>query len=159
MLRIGLGKDIHKLEKGDYLVLGGVKIASNFKSVSFSDGDVLTHALIDALLGSIGKGDIGDLFKDDDIKNKDRSSIEFLKEVKKILDKEKAHIVNIDSYIALEEPKLKENKAIIRKNLAKTLLINENLINIKAGTNEGFGSIGRKEAIEAIVVCLVEVKD
>ena len=159
MIKIGFGKDIHKLEKGDYLILGGVQIPSKFKSVSFSDGDVLTHALIDALLGSIGKGDIGDHFKDDDIKNKNRLSIEFLIEVKKMLDSAKAKIINIDSLIVLEEPKLKENKAKIIKNLAKTLSINENSINIKAGTNEGFDAIGKKKAIEATVVCLVEVED
>ena len=155
-MRIGIGKDIHKLEEGEYLTLGGIKIPSKLKSVSYSDGDVLIHALIDSIFGALGLGDIGETFKDSDPLNKGKSSIEFLKETVLILKRENKKIVNIDTIITLEEPKLKENKLKIRKNLTNLLDINENQINIKAGTNEGFDSLGRKESIEAIAITLLE---
>lgn len=157
-MKIGFSKDIHKLIKGDYLLLGGVKIPSIYKIDSYSDGDCLTHSLIDAILGAAGLGDIGDLFSDTDLINKNRSSIGMLKIIKEMVDKDYI-IGNIDVFISLESPKLKEYKNVIKENLAKELNIESKKINIKAGTNEGFDSVGKKMAIECYSVVLLEEKN
>lgn len=157
-MRIGFGKDLHILKKGDFLNLGGVKIPSPLTAESVSDGDVLIHALCDAILGALGKGDIGEMFPPNDPKNKGRNSTEFLVEVKKLLDDSEYEISNIDTLILLETPSLKNFKEKIKENLSKILDISKKQINIKAGTNEGVDAIGHKEAIKATVVVLLEEK-
>lgn len=155
-MRIGYSKDIHILELGFPLYLGGIKIESNRGGVSYSDGDVLLHAIVDSLIGAMGLGDIGEIFKDTDIKNKNRPSSEFLMETKKLLEKNNYKITYIDTLIILEEPKLFKYKQRIKENIANLLDISPLLINIKAGTNEQIGEIGRNEAIEAHSIVILE---
>ncbi len=157
-MRIGFGKDIHGLKEGEEIIIGGVKIPSKLTSYSYSDGDCLTHAIIDSLLGASGNKDIGEIFKDSDEINKGRSSISMLIEINEIYIKSKYSISNIDTYISLEEPKLKDYKEKIKENISKALNIDKSRVSIKAGTNEGFGSVGKKEAIECYSVCLLEEK-
>lgn len=157
-MRIGFGKDIHGLKEGKVIIIGGVNIPSKLTSYSYSDGDCLTHAIIDSLLGASGNKDIGEIFKDNDEINKGRSSISILIEVNERYIKNKYSISNIDTYISLEEPKLKDYKEKIKENISKALNIDKSLVSIKAGTNEGFGSVGKKEAIECYSVCLLEEK-
>lgn len=157
-MRIGFGKDIHGLKEGEEIIIGGVKIPSKLTSYSYSDGDCLIHAIIDSLLGASGNKDIGEIFKDNDLINKGRSSISMLEEINEKYISEIYSISNIDTFISLEEPKLKDYKEKIKENIAKTLKIDSNKVSIKAGTNEGFGSVGKKEAIECYSVCLLEEK-
>ncbi len=158
MNRIGFGKDIHGLKEGVPLIIGGINIPSKIGAYSYSDGDCLTHAIIDCLLGAVGEKDIGELFKDDDSKNKNRNSISMLDEVYKTYIEDKYIISNIDTFICLEEPKLKGYKELIKENIAEHLHVSLNQISIKAGTNEGFGSVGNKEAIECYAICLLGEK-
>lgn len=158
MNRIGFGKDIHALKIDVPLIIGGINIPSKIGAYSYSDGDCLVHAIIDSMLGAIGEKDIGEIFPDNDLKNKNRSSIDILDEVYNNFIKDKYKISNIDTFISLEEPKLKNYKKLIKENIAKHLNISLNQISIKAGTNEGFGSVGKKEAIECYAICLLEEK-
>ncbi len=146
MVKIGNSIDIHPLAKGDYINIGGVEIPSHFTSVSYSDGDALLHCLTEAILGSLGKGDLGDNFPDTDPKYKDISSEYFLKEAKKMLEEENYHINNIDMMIVLESVKLKDYKKIVEHNIARILEIDSNKVNLKAGTNEKIASIGNDES-------------
>ncbi|MFH1855813.1 MAG: 2-C-methyl-D-erythritol 2,4-cyclodiphosphate synthase [Candidatus Omnitrophota bacterium] len=155
-MRVGIGYDIHKLEKGRKLILGGIEIPHAKGLVSYSDGDVLLHALCDALLGAAGMGDIGEHFPDTDPAFKGIKSVELLKRVKVLLDEKSCRIVNIDSVLMAEEPKLQNFKPKIKSYIAGILKLNENQINIKAATAEGFDAIGRKEAIAAFATVLVE---
>ncbi len=158
-MRIGFGKDIHILKENIDLIIGGVKIPSSLGSYSYSDGDALTHAIIDSLLGALALKDIGEHFKDSDIKNHNRSSLEMLKITKEMIDKQNYKISNIDTYICLEQPKLKEYKSLIQQKLSETLNIEPSRISIKAGTNEGIGEVGNSKAIECYAICLLEEKN
>ncbi len=155
-MRIGFGKDIHILKKGFPLILGGVKIPFKKGLVSYSDGDCLIHSLVDAILGALAKGDIGTLFPDNDLKNKGRNSVEFLKEANDILKSENYKISNIDIFISCERPKLKDFIPSIRENLGEILDISTDKISVKAGSNEKMGYIGKNKAIECISVILLE---
>ena len=150
---VGIGYDIHKLAKGESLILGGIKIESEIGTVAHSDGDVLIHSIIDALLGAASLGDIGDYFPDTSPKYKNIDSTELLLTVKEMLDKNGYSIVNIDATVVLEKPKLSDYKLTIKNNLAKILDISEKQINIKATTNEKLDSIGNSEAIAVFSVC------
>lgn len=152
---IGFGYDIHKLELGRNLILGGIKIDSPVGTVAHSDGDVLLHSLIDALLGATGNGDIGEHFPDNNSKFKDISSEVLLNETLKIINQVK--IINVDFMIILEKPKLKEYKLLIKNNIAKLLNLNEKRVNIKAGTNEKLDSLGKGESCAAY--CVVQIED
>ena len=154
-MKIGIGFDIHKTDKQKKLVLGGVEIPSEFGLLGHSDADVLIHAIIDALLGAMAKGDIGDHFPDTEAQYKDISSVVLLKQVLEMLDKQGAKIQNLDCNIMLEAPKLKEYKQKIRENIAKILAIDPSSVNIKAKTYEKLGPIGQGQAIAAQVVVLV----
>lgn len=156
-MKIGIGFDIHPLVEKRKLILGGIEIPFGLGAKGHSDADVCIHALIDALLGAMGKGDIGEHFPDTDIKYKDISSVELLKKIKKLLDQEKYQIQNIDCNIFLEKPKLKEYKQKIKENIAKILLINSNCVNIKAKTYEQLGDIGQSKAVAAEVVVLINI--
>lgn len=156
MYRIGIGKDIHKLKENIPLILGGVKIPY-FKGLSsFSDGDVVIHSLVDAMLGAISKGDIGQLFPNNDEINKNRPSKEFLEITNSLIKEEGYTINNIDIIIACEKPKLKDYILTIRQSLASILSINVSKISVKATTNEGLDSIGRNESIEATSIVLLK---
>ncbi len=154
MIRVGLGYDIHKLKKGRRLILGGVQIPYTKGPEGHSDADVLIHSIIDALLGAIGEGDIGEHFPDDDKRYKDISSEKLLEKVASRVIRKKATIVNIDTVIILEKPKLLEYKRNIRENICRILNINKDQINIKAKTQEG---LKRKEAISSWAIVNVKM--
>ena len=147
--------DIHRLVENRKLIIGGVEIPSNKGSLAHSDGDVLIHAIVDALIGALGLGDIGEHFSDKDPKYQNISSIYFLKVVKEMLKEEGYEIVNIDSLVKLESPKLKDYKRKMEDTIALHLEIDPSLVNVKAGTNEGLDAVGRNEAIEASAIVLI----
>lgn len=156
MFRIGIGKDIHALVIGKPLVLGSVTIPSMMGLSSYSDGDVVIHSLVDAILGALAKGDIGTMFPNNDPKNRGRHSIEFLKEIKPLISASGYKISNIDISIVCEKPKLANYIVMMRGSIAMILGINITQISIKAGTNEGFDSVGKEQAIEATSIVLLE---
>lgn len=153
---IGLGYDSHRLEKGKRLIIGGVNIDSEFGSVAHSDGDTLLHALTDALLGAMGKGDIGEYYPDTDEKFKDADSSLFVRDMIILLKKENLNIVNIDITILLEKPKLMDYKPLIKSRVAELCEIPSSRVNIKAKTNEKIGFIGRSEGIAVLCICQLE---
>ncbi len=155
MYRIGLGYDIHTLCEGRDLIVGGVKITHEKGLMGHSDADVLIHAIIDALLGALALSDIGTLFPDTDKKYKDIDSTILLKNVyEKILEKD-YEIVNIDSNIIAQEPKMMPYIPKMRETLDKVLKIGQHNISIKAKTNEKMDAVGEKLAIEAHAVVLL----
>jgi 2-C-methyl-D-erythritol 2,4-cyclodiphosphate synthase len=158
-IRVGIGFDIHRLEEGKKLVIGGVEIPSEKGFLAHSDGDILFHALTDALLGAIGYSDIGELFPDTDQRYKNLSSDVFLKEAKKIIDDKKYKIINIDSVIIIEKPKILPYREKIIENTAKVLKIDKDRIFVKAKTNEKLDSIGEKKAAACYVVVLLKKED
>lgn len=153
---IGFGFDVHPLIEGNQIVLGGIKIASPYKFKAHSDGDVLIHSLIDALVGAIGYGDIGELFPDSDERYKNINSEILLKEVVTFIKRVGFEIVNIDITIIAETPKISPFKREMRENLSKILDIDLIKVNIKATTTEKLGFIGRKEAIAVEAVANVK---
>ena len=152
MIKVGIGYDIHKLVKGRKLILGGVEIKFSQGLLGHSDGDVLIHAIIDALLGAIGKGDIGKHFPDTESRYKNISSIILLKETMKLLAKNKYKINNLDTIIIAESPKIAPYTEKIKEKLAPILKINKELINVKAKTNEGLGEIGQGKSIVSFAI-------
>lgn len=155
-MRVGLGYDIHRLIEGRKLFLGGVEIPYIKGLDGYSDADVLLHAICDAILGAMGKDDIGIHFPNDDPTLKGISSLELLHRVSVLAEKSGFRIINIDSTLILEEPKILPFKAKMKKTVASVLNIEEDRINIKATTQEGVGAIGRGEAIAAYAVASVE---
>lgn len=154
--RGGIGYDLHRLAEGAKLMIGGVQIPFDKGSVGHSDGDVLTHALCDALFGAAGLGDIGTHFPDTDPAWKGVSSLLFLEQARKLLDERGLRIAHIDAVIICERPKLGAYFPVMRASLAKALRIAPEQVNLKAKTNEGIGEIGRGEAIAAQVIALLE---
>lgn len=150
-MRIGFGYDNHRLIEGRPLIIGGINIPSQFGEDAHSDGDVLIHAIIDALLGATAKGDIGMHFPPSDERYRNADSKELLKETLKITN---ANIVNIDTTVVLEKVKLKPYIEEIRKTLALILNADIDMISVKAKTHEGVDSTGKGEAIEAYAVVL-----
>lgn len=152
-MRIGIGNDIHRLIEGRPLILGGVEIPYSKGEDAHSDGDVLVHAIIDAILGACSKGDIGRLFPPSDERYKDADSLKLLKQA---VEYAGAKIINIDSSITLEEPKLRPYIATMRERIAEVLSIDIDRVSIKAKTNEGLDETGKGNAVSAIAVVLVE---
>ena len=155
-MRVGSGHDTHRLESGRPLVLGGVRVPYAKGPVGHSDGDVVLHAVTDALLGAAGLGDIGDLFPDTDPANKDADSARFVRETLTRLVSVGWKPVNVDLTIFAQEPKLGPVKAQIRENVAGLLGLAVDEVNVKAKTGEKVGAIGRAEAIGCQVVALIE---
>ena len=153
--KIGTGYDIHKLVENRDLIIGGVKIPYTKGLLGHSDADVLTHAIIDALLGALALSDIGTLFPDDKEEFKDVSSIILLNKVYDLVLSKGYEINNIDSNIIAQEPKMMPYIPEMKKILAKTLKIEENLISIKAKTNEKMDAVGELLAIEANAAVLL----
>ena len=153
---IGNGYDTHKFEKNKKMVLGGIEIDTPYGLKAHSDGDVVIHSLIDALLGAAGYGDIGEFFPDTDAKYKNANSSELLKEVIKILTSTGFEIINADISIIAEKPKLKDYKTLIQRNLSKILNAQ---VNVKATTNEKMGFIGRCEGIAVFSNATLKYKD
>jgi 2-C-methyl-D-erythritol 2,4-cyclodiphosphate synthase len=149
---IGYGYDVHRLTKGRKLILGSVDIPFEYGIEGHSDGDVLIHALMDALLGASSLGDIGEHFPVDDPQYENVSSLILLDKVRELIEKHKFTIGNIDIVVVAEKPKLLNYKSLMRKNIAETLGIDVERINIKATTTEGLGFIGRGEGISAHAV-------
>lgn len=154
-MRIGHGYDVHRLVAERKLILGGVNINHEFGLLGHSDADVLVHAIIDSLLGAAALGDIGALFPDTDEKYKNSNSIELLKKVCEILEKNNFKIVNIDSTIIAQKPKLKDHILKMRKNIAQACKIDFNCVSVKATTEENLGFTGREEGISAHAVSLI----
>lgn len=156
-MRVGLGYDVHKLTENRKLILGGVEIPYEKGLLGHSDADVLIHAIMDALLGASKLGDIGVLFPDTDSKYKDISSITLLKYVKEEMDKKNINIINIDSIIVAQKPKMRPYIADMEKNIAEALNMNADDINVKATTEEELGFTGSGEGISSKAVCLIEM--
>lgn len=154
-MRIGIGYDSHRLVKGRRLVIGGVYLPFDRGLLGHSDGDVLIHAIIDAIIGALGEGDIGKHFPDSDPRWKDASSIVMLKHIMALLSERGLEIAWIDSVIITDKPKLSPYIDSMKKAISKAGII-EDLINIKAKTNEGMGFVGRGEGIVAQAVCLLK---
>ncbi len=153
--KIGIGYDIHRLIEGRNLFIGGIQIPYIKGLLGHSDGDVLIHAICDALLGAVAEGDIGELFPDTDPKYQGIPSIELLKIVAGLIEKKDFQIINIDTVVIAEEPILTPFKRQIRENIARLLDIEEGSVNIKAKTNEGLDEIGKKEAIASFAVAML----
>jgi 2-C-methyl-D-erythritol 2,4-cyclodiphosphate synthase len=150
--RCGIGYDLHRLAEGRKLIVGGVELAFEKGPVGHSDGDVLAHALCDALLGGAGLGDIGTHFPDTDPKWKGANSLLFLEHAKRLLDEKHFSVEHVDAVVITEKPKLGPHFPKMREALAKALGIPAEKIHLKAKTNEGVDAIGRGEAIAAHVV-------
>lgn len=156
MIRVGYGYDVHKLVEGRKLILGGVDVPHTLGLLGHSDADVLLHSISDALLGAAAMGDIGCLFPDNDEKYKDADSLVLLSEVVKAIAAEGWHIVNIDSTVMAQAPKLRPYIDEMRKNIASACGLDISCVSVKATTEEGLGFTGRKEGISASAVCLIE---
>ena len=155
-IRIGIGYDIHPLKAGRKLVLGGVNIPFEKGLDGWSDADVLTHAVIEGLLGAAALGDIGSHFPPGNKRYKDISSLTLLKEVKDKLRAKGWSVVNIDTTVVAEAPKLRDYIDGMRENLSGTLEIAIGRVSIKASTNNGLGEIGRGEGIAAFAIAMIE---
>jgi 2-C-methyl-D-erythritol 2,4-cyclodiphosphate synthase len=158
MSRVGLGYDAHRLVKGRKLILGGVEIPFEKGLLGFSDADVLCHAIGDAILGCLNLGDLGKHFPDTDKKYKDISSLKILSLINEKIKNQSAKIVNIDSTIVAQEPKLSPYINEMRKNISEALGIEIEKVSIKATTTEGLGFTGKGEGMSAICVVLLEEK-
>lgn len=155
-MRIGHGYDVHCLVSGRKLILGGVDVKHSLGLLGHSDADVLTHAIMDALLGAAGLGDIGKHFPDSDDKYKDISSLKLLSEVRELLFSKGFLVENIDATIIAQKPKLAAYIYSMKENIASTLGIDTSQVNIKATTEEGLGFTGAERGIAAHAVCLLE---
>ena len=155
-MRVGLGYDIHRLVVGRRLVLGGVTIPFEKGLLGHSDADVLVHAVCDALLGAANLGDIGVHFPDTDPEFESISSIKILAKTYRMIRDKGFKIINLDSTIFADMPKISPFRDVMRKNIARTIEIDSNCVNVKATTLEGLGIIGKGEAIGAMCVVLIE---
>jgi 2-C-methyl-D-erythritol 2,4-cyclodiphosphate synthase len=153
--KIGIGYDIHRLVEERKLFLGGIEIPYIKGLLGHSDGDVLLHAICDALLGALSLGDIGEHFPDTDSKYHNISSIELLKAVDDLLKKSGYRINNIDTVVIAQEPVLSPFKKQMQEKIGLILGISKDSVNIKAKTNDGLGETGHKEAIAAYAVAVI----
>lgn len=155
-LRIGLGWDVHPFKDGRPLILGGIEIPSKRGLDGHSDADALAHAVVDAILGALGAGDIGTHFPPSDMQWKNASSLLFLKHAALLVREKKARILSIDSVLLLETPKVKAFYRPMAESMAKALDLDPLRIQVKATTTEKLGFVGREEGIAAEAVCLLE---
>lgn len=152
-MRVGMGYDVHKLVEGRDLIIGGVNIPHTLGLLGHSDADVLLHAIMDALLGAAGLGDIGKHFPDTDPAYKGISSMKLLEHVAALIE-EKGYVVeNIDATIIAQKPKMRPHIPQMEENIAKALHINTDQINVKATTEEGLGFTGTEEGISSQAIC------
>ena len=158
-VRCGIGYDLHRLAEGRPLVVGGITLPFDKGPVGHSDGDVLAHALCDALLGAAGLGDIGTHFPDTDPKWKNANSLMFLEHAARLLDDKCMTLEHVDAVVITEKPKLGPHFPQMREALAKSLRVAPEVIHLKAKTNEGVDAIGRGEAIAAHVVATVSADE
>ena len=158
MMRIGQSSDIHRLVKGRKLILGGVEIESELGLLGHSDADALLHAIIEAIIGAMGLGDIGKHFSDTDERYKDISSLYLLEKTYEMMKRRGYEINNIDALILIEKPKMAPHIIKMRENVAKVLHCDLDRINIKATRGEGLGFIGKSEGVMAQAVVLLNSK-
>jgi 2-C-methyl-D-erythritol 2,4-cyclodiphosphate synthase len=156
MFRIGIGHDTHRLTSGRPLVLGGVRIESDLGAEGHSDADALAHAVADAILGAMCEGDIGLHFPDKDPQWKNADSLQLLARVMWLVRGRSMRVVNIDSTVMLESPRLRPYIQTMRESLASVVGIDPSLISIKAKTGEGLDAVGRREAVTAQAIVLME---
>jgi len=155
-IRSGIGFDAHRFAENRRLVLGGVCIEHEFGLAGHSDADVLCHAISDALLGSVGEGDIGSLFPDSDSRWEGADSLEMLADVGRLLTERRASVVNVDATVIAETPKLGPYVTQMRQNIAQSLLLGVGAVSVKATTVEGMGALGRGEGIAAMAVVSID---
>jgi len=156
MIRVGLGRDLHRLAKGRRFLLAGVELPAERGEVGHSDGDVLAHAVCDAILGAAALGDIGAFFPPTDAKWKDADSMELLRVVFCTVQNAGWRLGNLDCVVSCEEPKILPFRDEMRGRLAQALETSIDRIFVKGKTAEGLGAVGKGEAVEAFVVCLLE---
>ncbi len=150
--RVGFGFDVHRLAENRALILGGVKIDYEYGLLGHSDADCLVHAICDALLGALGIGDIGEMFPDSDPNYKDIKSLFFLRRIKSILREAGFKILNIDTTVVIQKPKISSYKKAMRESIANALEIKPEIVNIKATTTEGLGFEGEGVGVSAYAV-------
>ena len=155
-MRIGHGYDVHRLVPGRALILGGVDIPHSKGLLGHSDADVLTHAIMDALLGAAALGDIGHLFPDTDPRFQGANSLGFLEQVRVLLAEHGYRVLCLDATVVAEQPKLAPHLNAMRENLAQVLHTDVSNVNVKATTEEGLGVSGQGAGIAAHAVCLIE---
>lgn len=155
-MRIGHGYDVHAFADGDGVWLGGVRIAHDRGVAAHSDGDVVLHALMDALLGAAGLGDIGQHFPDDDDRYRDAASGGLLREVLGKLREQGLHVVNVDVTVVAQSPRIGPHREAMIRSMAQLLGLDAGRVNLKATTTEGLGALGRDEGIAAHAVALLE---
>jgi len=158
-IRTGIGYDIHQLKAGRRLILGGVEIPYEKGLLGHSDADVLAHAVADAILGAIGKGDIGEFFPDSDERYRDISSLVILKEVSQFMYSAGYEIANVDTILQAQEPRLSNYKHEMRQKIASALAVSEECVNIKATTTEQMDAVGKRQAIAAFASVLLIKKE
>lgn len=155
MFRIGFGNDIHRLETGKPLILGGVEIESDFGAVGHSDADALLHAITDAILGALALGDIGSHFSDKDERWKNADSFIFLAEALRMIKEKGFSVVNVDSVINLEQPKIRPYIEKMRERIAHFLEIEADCVSVKAKTGEKVDAVGTSRAVKAEAIVLL----
>lgn len=155
-MRVGLGYDSHRFQPPGPLILGGIRIPYDNHLHGHSDGDAVCHALIDAMLGAAGAGDIGEMFPDRDPVNLGRDSVEMLVQAANLVRKRGFRLSQADITIIAESPRLTDHKPLMRSRLATALELDESVISVKAKTNEGMGWIGRGEGIAALAVVALD---
>jgi len=151
-VRVGIGYDLHRLEAGRKLIVGGIEVPFDKGPMGHSDGDVVSHAMVDALLGAAGLGDIGTHFPDKDPKWKGANSLIFLEHTRNLLEEKGFAIEHVDAVVILERPKLGPHFPKMREMLARSLGVAAEKIHLKAKTNEGVDAVGRGEAIASHIV-------
>ena len=156
MIRIGNGYDVHVLAEGRKLMLGGIEIPHTKGVLGHSDGDVLVHAIMDAMLGALALGDIGQHFPDTDMKYENIDSTILLKRVKELIAKRGYKIINLDSIIVLQKPKVKPYIEAMRKRIAEVLEIDVEQVSVKATTEEKLGFTGDESGVKSYCVVLLE---
>lgn len=153
---VGFGFDVHRLAEGESLVLAGVTIPATLGTVAHSDGDVILHALVDAILGALALGDIGEHFPDTDPQWKGVASSVFVEHAVRLVHEQHCHIVNVDCMLVLEEPKILAFKNEMRQNIAVLCGLPLERVSVKATTSERIGYVGRQEGLQAWVICEVQ---
>ena len=155
MVKTGIGYDVHSLKKGESLLLGGVKISSSIGVIAHSDGDVLLHAMVDALLGAAALGDLGKYFPSSDAQWKEKSSLFFLRYAAELLFKKGYNIDHIDSTIVLERPKISDKISEMIANISNAIKLEKSSISIKSTTTDGLGFIGKNKGIGVLAVATI----
>jgi 2-C-methyl-D-erythritol 2,4-cyclodiphosphate synthase len=156
VIKIGSSIDVHQLVTKRKLILGGINIPSKLGAKAHSDGDVVFHAITEAIIGALAKGDLGDHFPPTDPQYKNYDSSKFVLKAMELLKKEKYQINNIDITIILQDPKLGKNKVLIRDNIVKLMKLKKDQVNVKAGTAEKLGDIGKGKGVISFVTLLIE---